>query len=331
MRCLVNSTHPLISILIPCYNAERWIAHAIQSALAQTWPNKQIIVLDDGSTDGSLNVIRQYEDHLQWETGPNKGGGTARNRLLELASGDWIQYLDADDYLLPDKIAHQMAFVASRPHSDVVFGPVTIEDWSDRDTRRQLLPIPEPHDLWILMASWGLPQTGAPLWRKQAIAGVGGWKRDQPCCQEHELYLRLLIAGKRFAYCSTNGAVYRQWSEDTVCKRDIKEVHRRRLEIEQKLEDYLRHQALLTPARQRAISQARFEMARTAWRYDAGLACRIMDLVRGSDPEFSPTGPAAPPAYRAIFRTLGFKAAERIAEASREWRSFDSVREKKTP
>jgi glycosyltransferase involved in cell wall biosynthesis len=314
----------LVSILIPCYNARRWIGHAIESALAQSWGDKQVIVVDDGSSDGSREIIAEFEDSIRWETGPNKGGGAARNRLLELASGEWIQYLDADDYLLPDKIAHQMAFVASRPHTDVVFGPVTIENWSDRDTRRQLIPIPTPHDLWILMANWGLPQTGAPLWRKQAIVDVGGWKRDQPCLQEHELYLRLLMAGKRFAYCSTNGAVYRQWSEDTVCKRDMKEVLRRRLEIEQRLEDYLRHQGLLTPARQRAISQARFETARTTWRYDADLAYRIMNQVRGSDRNFSPTGPAAPPAYRAIFHTLGFRAAERIAEASRKWRSFDS-------
>ena len=90
---------PLVSILIPCYNSERWIGYAIESALGQTWPNKQLIVLDDGSTDDSLNVIRRYESHLRWETGQNRGGGYARNRLLEMASGEWVQYLDADDYL----------------------------------------------------------------------------------------------------------------------------------------------------------------------------------------------------------------------------------------
>src|SRR5438128_899411 len=102
--------NPLVSILIPCYNAERWIGEAISSALAQTWSEKEIIVVDDGSTDGSLQQIRKFDGLVRWETGPNRGGNAARNRLLELAKGEWLQYLDADDYLLPDKIAKQMEF-----------------------------------------------------------------------------------------------------------------------------------------------------------------------------------------------------------------------------
>ena len=203
----------LVSILIPCFNAERWIAQAIESALAQTWPNAEVIVVDDGSTDGSLEVIKSFGSRIRWETGQNRGGGAARNRLLELARGEWIQYLDADDYLLPEKIEGQMAFVAARADADVVFGAVTMAYWSKEGERHHLLPIPQPHDLWVLLARWYLPQTGALLWRRQALVDLGGWKPDQPCCQEHELYLRALIAGKRFAYCATNGAVYRQWSE----------------------------------------------------------------------------------------------------------------------
>jgi glycosyltransferase involved in cell wall biosynthesis len=308
----------LVSILIPCYNAERWIAQAIESALAQTWPQKEIIVIDDGSTDRSLNVIKQFDGRISWETGPNRGGNAARNRLLELARGEWVQYLDADDYLLCDKIAGQMAFLAKHPGTDIVFGPVTWEYLLEVDARRELLPIAEPHDPWILLASWGLPQTGGPLWRRQAILDVGGWKRDQPCCQEHELYLRLLTNEKRFAYHSANGAVYRQWSNETVCKRDIPEVHRRRLEIEQRLEDHLRETNQLTSERLRAINQARFQIARLVWQYDAHSARDIVDQVQRLDTTFLPTGAAAPAHYRLAFRLLGFGATERIASAVRK-------------
>ena len=127
---------PLVSILIPCYNSEQWIGNAIESALGQAWPNKQVIVLDDGSTDNSLNVIRRYENQLTWETGPNRGGGYARNRLLALASGDWVQYLDADDYLLPEKVSDQASFVVQHPEVDIVIGPTTMEYWSEQGTRR---------------------------------------------------------------------------------------------------------------------------------------------------------------------------------------------------
>src|SRR5580765_8566475 len=238
---------PFVSILIPCYNAERWVAQAIESALAQTWPEKEVIVVDDGSTDGSLEIIKRFGDRISWETGPNRGGNAARNRLLELARGEWLQYLDADDYLLPDKVAHQMRFLESHPDTDVVFGPWIMEHWSETATRHVLLEIHDPSDLWVLLARWWLPQTGGPLWRREALTDVGSWKVDQPCCQEYELYLRLLIADKRFLFCADAGAVYRQWSETTVCKRDIPETLRRRLEITRRAEDVLRERRALTP------------------------------------------------------------------------------------
>src|SRR3954454_13449861 len=147
----------LVSILIPCYNAERWIAQAIESGLRQTWPDKELIVVDDGSTDRSLDIIRQFDGRIRWETGPNRGGNAARNRLLELARGDWLQYLDSDDYLLPQKIDAQSTFIANNPDTDIVYGLITLEYCSEGDPRQETLSIPEPHDPWILLARWYLP------------------------------------------------------------------------------------------------------------------------------------------------------------------------------
>jgi len=307
----------LVSILIPCCNAERWIGEAIASALAQTWPAEEVIVLDDGSTDRSLEIIKSFGDRIRFESGLNLGANAARNRLLELAHGEWLQYLDADDYLLPEKVAQQMKFLVARPEIDIVFGPVIMEHRNEAKTRRELLPIPEPHDLWILLARWFLPQTGALLWRKQAIVDVGGWKPNQPCCQEHELYLRLLMADKRFAYQEANGAIYRQWGEHTVSKREKPEVHRQRLEIEQRLEDFLRERSELTAARLQAINQARFEMARSAWQYDPTFATEIMATVCRLKPDFAPGGKAAPLRYQLVYRLFGFRGAERFADMLR--------------
>lgn len=316
----------LVSILIPCYNAERWVAQAIDSALAQTWPKKEVIVVDDGSTDGSLEIIKRFGDRIHCETGLNAGSNAARNRLLKLARGKWLQYLDADDYLLPDKIEQQMEFLTAHPDTDIVFGPVTMEHFDEKkDARQELLPIPEPHDPWILLARWFLPQTGAVLWRKQAIVDVGGWRPDQPCCQEHELYLRLLMAGKRFGYCATSGAVYRQWGEHTLWKRDKPEVHRQRLKIERRAEDFLGEKGGLSPERLRAINQARFETARSAWQYDPDFATKIMATVHRLQPDFLPTGEAAPPRYQFIYRLLGFRGAEKIAGMRRRFQRDRAV------
>jgi glycosyltransferase involved in cell wall biosynthesis len=102
--------HPLVSILIPAYNAERWITDTIQSALAQTWPRKEIIIIDDGSRDQTLTVAQQFaSSSVAVVTQGNQGAAAARNRALALSQGDYIQWLDADDLLAPEKITRQMA------------------------------------------------------------------------------------------------------------------------------------------------------------------------------------------------------------------------------
>lgn len=106
----------LVSILIPAYNAEPWLAESVGSALAQTWPNKEIIVVDDGSTDDTLAVARGFEGpHVRVLTQPNRGAAAARNAALGAARGDYIQWLDADDVLHAQKIANQMRVVATLP------------------------------------------------------------------------------------------------------------------------------------------------------------------------------------------------------------------------
>lgn len=116
----------LVSIVIPCYNAGRWLREAIDSCLGQTYPNLEIIVVDDGSTDDSLSIARSYGSDIVVSTGPNKGESGARNKGFSLSHGDFIQFLDADDYLLPEKIERQVALLETEG-GDTVYG-----DWQFR-------------------------------------------------------------------------------------------------------------------------------------------------------------------------------------------------------
>jgi Glycosyl transferase family 2/Polysaccharide deacetylase len=107
-----GNTKPLVSILIPAYNAQEWIADTLRSAIAQTWERKEIVVLDDGSTDRTLAIARRFEsDSVRVVTQKNAGAASARNMAFSICRGDYIQWLDADDLLAPDKIARQMAEV----------------------------------------------------------------------------------------------------------------------------------------------------------------------------------------------------------------------------
>ena len=117
---------PLITIGIPSFNSARWLGQAIESALAQTWPEKEVLVVDDGSTDGSADVARGFGDRIQFIATENRGGNHARNLAVQAARGEWLQFLDADDYLEATKVAQQLTEV-SPESADVIYSPVQIE------------------------------------------------------------------------------------------------------------------------------------------------------------------------------------------------------------
>ena len=190
---------PLVSIIIPCYNAEQYVAEAIQSALDQTYPNCEIIVIDDGSTDGSLDVIKTFSDRVRWETGPNRGGCVARNRGLELARGEWIQFLDADDRITPEKIESQIQIVrkASHPNSMVgcqwrhfegdFLGPV--QDFEP--CNRQISGVDLLLQMWMRGVMFP-PHCWLTL--RALIDAQGGWNTALSLDQDGEFFGRMHIA-----------------------------------------------------------------------------------------------------------------------------------------
>src|SRR4030095_12920383 len=105
----------LVSILIPAYNAAEFIAETIESVLAQTWPRKEIIVVNDGSQDDTLAIARQFESkQVLVVTKDNEGAAATRNKAFSLCQGDYIQWLDADDLLSPNQISPQIALGGGR-------------------------------------------------------------------------------------------------------------------------------------------------------------------------------------------------------------------------
>ncbi len=117
------SEHALrISAIIPVYNGAAYLGMAIDSILAQTLPPEEIIVVDDGSTDGSAGVAAAYGAAVRYHSQPNAGIGAARNEGVALATGDLLAFLDADDLWMPDKLALQVAVLRADAAIDLVFG-----------------------------------------------------------------------------------------------------------------------------------------------------------------------------------------------------------------
>lgn len=117
-----EKNQPLVSIVIPCYNSEKYVEVSIQSVLQQSYPYIEIIVIDDGSTDASLNIIKSFEGQIKWESRTNSGANAARNRGLVLAEGDFIKFFDSDDIMEKDAVAKQVERMESLPDDAIPYG-----------------------------------------------------------------------------------------------------------------------------------------------------------------------------------------------------------------
>ncbi|WP_275993746.1 glycosyltransferase family 2 protein [Argonema antarcticum] len=114
----------LVSVIIPVYNCEKYLAEAIESVLAQTYQPLEIIVVDDGSTDRSAEVAKRFSSSVRYYLQSQSGAGAARNYGTDLAQGNFFAFLDADDLWVKDKLTRQMQVFESEPDVDMVFGHI---------------------------------------------------------------------------------------------------------------------------------------------------------------------------------------------------------------
>ncbi len=203
-----------VSILIPCYNAEGWIVDTIKSALAQTWYNKEIILVDDGSKDNTLNVAKQFAPRrVKIISQSNQGASAARNRLLLEAQGDFIQYLDADDLLATDKIERQAQLLSAGNANCIAAG-----EWVrfyNSPTEAYFIPEPVWSDMspvdWLI-CSWeggGMMPLHAWLVPRQIAEKAGDWNEGLSLNDDGEYFCRVVLASRGIKFCPGAKSYYR--------------------------------------------------------------------------------------------------------------------------
>ncbi len=138
---------PLVSVVIPVYNGEAFVGQAIESVLAQTWPHLELIVVNDGSTDGSAEVIGRYRDRLVLVEQSNQGVAAARNAGMQRAKGDFVALLDQDDWWRPEKLARQVPLLAANPRVGLVHTAVDHYDQTRQQWVGPLNPQAKPERL----------------------------------------------------------------------------------------------------------------------------------------------------------------------------------------
>jgi len=198
--------NPLVSILIPAYNAEKWLSATVQSALDQTWANKEIIIVNDGSKDQTLAIAQKFtSETVHVFTQENQGAAATRNKAFSLCKGDYIQWLDADDLLSPNKIASQVAALENPPNKRILLSG----SWGQflyRYNRTKFVPSALWCDLspveWLQrkMEQNLYMQTGSWLVSRELAEAAGPWDTRLLGDDDGEYYCRVLLAseGVRF-------------------------------------------------------------------------------------------------------------------------------------
>jgi GT2 family glycosyltransferase len=306
---------PLVSILIPVYNGRRWLAAAVHSALAQTWDHTEVVVLDDGSTDGSGEVARAFGAQIRFASQPNGGQNISRNRLATLSSGDWLAYLDADDELARDAIERKMV---NADAADAVYGSMELRRYrGDAVASSQVFRAVDYDDQLAAAFLWKYPNTSAFMFRKSAVIAAGGWNESIRSCTDYDLYFRLLLNGARVRPAADSLSVYRHWHAGQASVEDVFRQTTTRLQVMWHAADVLDRSQRWTAAARAAFTNAALGVIRILYGTDPQRAASEHDRLRAWHPSLEPEPPFFSRGYRAAYRLLGFEGAERVAAASR--------------
>lgn len=196
----------MISIILPAYNAERFIARAIDSIIKQTFPEWELILVDDGSTDKTVEIAKSFKDNRIWVfmLGQNKGIVEALNYGLDLAFGEFIARHDADDTSHPYRLERQLKYLNEHPDVDIVGTAMVIEEGNGRMLSTKKYPKKPTHGEWMEFCQLAHPTV---MMHRKVYDVIGGYDPDfdMACCEDYDYWLR---AKEKFVIHNIPEALY---------------------------------------------------------------------------------------------------------------------------
>jgi FkbM family methyltransferase len=305
-----------ISVIVPCFNARAWIRDALRSVLDQDVDDLEVIFVDDGSTDGSADVVAREFPEVRLAHAEHRGPSVARNLGTHQSTGHFIQYLDADDVLAAGKLRCQIAALVELD-ADVAYG-----DWSElrptptgdfvlgRSVSRCIEGDPE---IALFTDFWSPP--AAYLFRRRIVERVGGWRPDLPVIQDARFVLDCALQGGRFVYCPGEAARYRVHSGGSVSTRDPREFTRDCLRNAVSVERWWADHGGITPDRTVALVKVYGQVARASFDADRPTFEVAHAALEHLEPGYVPR---APESLRLLARLTGYRPAEAIASRYRQ-------------
>jgi glycosyltransferase involved in cell wall biosynthesis len=182
---------PLVSIITVCYNSEKYLEQTIQSVINQTYDNIEYIIIDGASTDGTLNIIRKYDDYIAyWMSEPDKNMYDAINKGLDLISGEYWAVLNSDDYYFPDTIKNVVDFFSKNPELDVVNGATKMVDIENKYLHTKYPPKFNVKSM-IRMKINGIIDHPSTFLRKEVVNRIGKFNINYPIISDYDFLIRV--------------------------------------------------------------------------------------------------------------------------------------------
>lgn len=309
----------LISVIIPCFNAEPWIRQTLNSVISQEIKNLEIIIIDDGSTDNSAKIIENEFPFVHLIKTENQGPSKTRNLGTKLSKGEFIQYLDADDLLAPGKLKLQLEAL-KMSGADVAYG-----DWQKlikgpdgeyikKEVVRREIQNPEIDlftDFWCPPAAY--------LFRRGIVEKVGGFNEGLPIIQDARFSLDCALFGARFVYCEGIMAYYREPSKSSVSKRDpvgfIRDCLHNVMEVEKWWQDH----GGINEERRKALLKVYGYVARASFEKDKSTFESVYRTLNMLNPGYIPEEPKL---LKLASLLLGYRRAEMLALWYRKMKSI---------
>ena len=241
----------MISIIMPCYNCQSFVSRAIESVLKQTYTDWELILVNNNSDDQTQSVLDSYcalyPDKVFTYMEITPGAPAARNKGLQYAKGEWIQFLDSDDELYPDKIERQIE-IAQKNNCDIVSGAYYLNKLVDGKVLN-ILKVPRNADIWKSLISSKLGITSANLWRKESVVAVGGWDENMTSSQEYDMLFRMIVAHAVIAFdMDPRTIVYSLENSvsNSLNKQRLIRILENRVSLRLRIKQYLSNEGLLT-------------------------------------------------------------------------------------
>lgn len=302
-----------VSVIIPCYNVDKYIADCVKSVENQTYSNIEVVCVDDGSSDQTVATLEKLASNsplsIRIIRQENRGAPSARDNGVKHSSGGYFQFLDADDLLLPDKIKGQIELAKENNFPDLIIGSYQRENMKGEVLLKREYGQNDYNDVWLNLMKSDLGITSSNLFKSDLFENGIRWNESLRSSQEYELMFQILKTKARLAIHPKIQTVIRVRESGSISQQNLDQKWERAVQLRMEIMDYLSetNPDLMSDG----VVQNMFSCIRMLYPYNSGNALTYFDryIPEGFVPQVtSVTGKS----YIILYKILGFKNAEKV-------------------